>query len=241
MKVGIIQSNYIPWRGYFDFIDSVDLFVFHDDLQYTKGDWRNRNKIKTANGLKWLTVPVHYCQTTQLICETAIDYSTKWQINHKNQIKASYRETPFLSDVLFLLEEAYSYNDKTISQLNIRLIRMICAYLKIETPFVMSAEYGLTGAKTERLIQLLNQLGASTYVSGPSANNYLDENLFRESGIDLEYKKYEYQPYPQNGGDFEGRVSVIDLLANCGPGSTNYLKSLTPNNVVGEAHYGSPK
>ena len=231
MRAGIIQSCYIPWRGYFDFINEVDLFIFHDDLQYTKGDWRNRNKIKTPNGLIWLTVPVKYKETSQLICKTEIDYSHKWQAEQINRFKNSYIKSPFFKDALKLLEEGLSYADSTISQLNIRLIKLICVYLQITTPLAMSIDYAVTGAKTDRLINLLKKVGATMYLSGPSAKGYLDENLFRENGISLEYKTYDYPPYSQLWGEFVGTVSVLDLIANCGPRSREFLKSLTPNIV----------
>ena len=232
MRVGIIQSSYIPWRGYFDFIDSVGLFIFHDDLQYTKGDWRNRNKIKTSQGWRWLSVPVHYRNTSQLICETEIDYSKKWQRSHINNFKANYSKSPFFEDALELLEEGLTYADPTISQLNIRLIKLICAYLQITTPLVMSSDYCVSGEKTERLINLLNKAGATVYLSGPTAKGYLDENLFRENGTRLEYKTYDYPPYPQLWGEFVGTVTVLDLIANTGPEARRFLKSITPNEIA---------
>ena len=234
MRVGVIQSNYIPWRGYFDFIDDVDLFVFHDDLQYTKGDWRNRNKIKTPKGLVWLTVPVKYHKTSQLILETNIDYSQKWQAAHINKFRANYIKAPFFKDAMALLEEGLAYADPIISQLNIRLIKLICDYLGITTPFVNSRDLAVTGAKTEKLIRLLKKVSATTYVSGPTAKVYLDETLFRENGIRLEYKTYDYLPYPQQWGEFIGNVSVLDLIANTGPEARCFLKSISPNEVVVE-------
>ena len=232
MRAGIIQSNYIPWRGYFDFIDSVDLFVFHDDLQYTKGDWRNRNKIKTPQGLRWLSVPVHYRNTSQLICETEIDYSQNWRASHINKFKNSYQKAPFFEDALELLEEGLVHADPTISQLNIRLVRLVCDYLQITTPLVMSSDFGVTGAATERVINLLESAGASVYLSGSSAEDYLDESLFCEHDISLEYKTYDYPPYPQLWGEFVGTVTALDLIANTGPEARRFLKSTTPNEVA---------
>jgi len=229
VKVGVIQSNYIPWRGYFDFIGQVDLFVFHDDLQYTKGDWRNRNRIKTPADLIWLSVPVKSHKTSQLICETQIDYSTNWQKDHLNRFTANYSKALHHSDAIGLLEEAFRFRDRTISELNVRLIRLVCGYLGITTPMRFSAEYSLTGAKTERLIDLLRKAGASTYLSGPNGRSYLNEGLFRDSCIRLEYKSYDYAPYPQLWGKFEGAVSVLDLIANCGPMARDYLMSSSPN------------
>jgi len=226
MRVGIIQSNYLPWRGYFDFIDDVDLFVVHDDLQFTKGDWRNRNKIKTENGLRWITVPVHYSRTAQLICETRIDYSRNWQREHRNAIEASLGKAAYIDDVFGLLQPAWNAQHETISDLNIALMSAICQYLQISTPLRMSAEFELQGARTERLIELLTAVGATTYLSGPTARDYLDERLFAEAGIRLEYKEYVYPSYRQLGEPFEGAVSIVDTIANCGPAARVVLKSL---------------
>lgn len=232
MKVAVNQSNYIPWRGYFDIIASVDLFVFYDDLQYTKGDWRNRNRIKTAQGAKWITVPVVYKQLDKLICETEICNDADWQGDHLNQWHLHYSKAPFFDDVLGILDQLGRDENLTISQLNIRLIREVCAYLGIKTPMVMSSEFNLSGAKTARLVDLLRQTGCSSYLSGPNGDNYLDKEMFRENGLRLYYKTYDYEPYPQLWGPFEGAVTVLDLIANCGPDSATHLRSKTPDVLV---------
>ena len=225
MQVGVIQSNYLPWRGYFDFIDDVDLFVVHDDLQYTKGDWRNRNRIKTPQGLRWLTVPVRYQHTAQLICDTEIDHGRNWQREHRNLITSSLAKAPHLHDVLALVEPEFDAGHRTISELNVALLRSICSYLGIQTPMRMSSELGLSGTKTERLIQLVTAVGGTSYLSGPSARAYLDEPRFRQAGIRLAYKQYDYAPYAQFWGPFEGAVSIIDTIAHCGPAARDILKS----------------
>lgn len=231
MKVGIIQSNFIPWRGYFDFIDDVDLFIFYDDVQYSKNDWRNRNKLKTVNGAEWITVPVRSFSLSQLIQETPIDYRG-WGKKHKKQIIQWYAKARFFKqycDELFaILEVKY----ETISELNVTLCRWIMKKLEISTLTRMSSEFLLNGSKTERLIDLLEKVGATIYVSGPAGRSYLDEKLFQEAGISLEYKNYDYPTYPQLWGDFVGEVSVLDLLFNTGPEARKYLKSTKPNEVV---------
>lgn len=232
MKVGVIQSSFIPWRGYFDIISSVDLFVFHDDIQYTKNDWRNRNRIKTAVGTKWLTVPVCYKFSGQLICDTEINNDTDWRRDHFNQWQANYSKAPFFNDALGLLGQLGRNEDLTISQLNIRLIRAICAYLGIETPMMASSELNLSGSKTARLIELLRKTGGTSYLSGPNGDNYLDKEMFCKEGLRLYYKTYDYEPYPQLWGPFDGAVTVLDLIANCGPNSKDLIRSLTPDRVV---------
>ncbi len=231
MRVGVIQSSFIPWRGYFDFIASVDVFVFYEDVQYTKGDWRNRNRIKTAQGSEWLTVPVYYKTLSKLICDTEIDYSTPWGTKHLRLWQTHYRDAAYLGDVLKLLDGIDTDHNKTISQLNIQLTKRICGYLDIKTPMLVSTGMELSGSKTARLIDLLQKLDASSYLSGPSASAYLDLAAFVDAGIGLEYKSYDYAPYPQLWGAFDGAMTVLDLIANIGPEARHYIKSRTSDTV----------
>lgn len=230
-RVGIIQSSYIPWRGYFDFIDSVDLFVIYDDIQYSKGSWRNRNQVKTKTSLKWLTVPVK-TKLGLTINQVAIATDKHWQDTHYRLLNEALQSAPFFGDMIQIWESGIAAEDVTISQLNIRLIKLICSYLQISTPLIMSHDYIISGKKTERLIQLLQKLGAKVYLSGPTAQGYLDENMFREHDILLEYKTYDYDPYPQLWGEFVGTVSVLDMIANMGQEARHFLKSKTPNSVA---------
>lgn len=231
-RVGIIQSCYIPWRGYFDFINSVDLFVIYDDIQYSKNGWRNRNLLKTESGTKWITVPTK-AHITSLIDEVKIAQVEKpWQETHRGLLKAALGKAMYFNDMIEIWETAVSYNDTMLSQLNVRLIKLICAYLNITTPIIMSRDLELTGHKTDRLIHILKKVGATTYLSGPSAKVYLDEKLFAENAIVLEYKTYDYEPYLQLWGEFNGYVTVLDLIANVGPDFKMYLTSKTPNQVA---------
>src|SRR5919106_6747982 len=147
MKVGIIQSNFLPWRGYFDFIRETDLFILHDDLQYTKGDWRNRNKIKTPRGAEWITVPVHYRHTSQLIEETQVDYSKPWTQKMLNRIREAYRQAPCFKPYFSELHDILTQPTASVSDLNLRLINWVCRHLEIDTPIKMSREYHPQGAK----------------------------------------------------------------------------------------------
>lgn len=232
MRVAAIQSSFIPWRGYFDFIASVDRFVFLDDVQYTTRDWRNRNKVKTPKGVEWLSVPVLHRDRSQLVVDTQIDYSTPWRKKHMGTWSANYRAAPYFDVLMKILSGLDGNEDVTISQLNIKLTRRICDYLNISTPMLISSELALEGSKTDRLIDLLKKLNATTYLSGPSADAYLDKDGFRRAGMGLEYKSYDYEPYPQLWGAFDGAVSVLDLIANCGGGSKNHIRSRTPDTVV---------
>lgn len=224
MKVGIIQSNFLPWRGYFDFIREVDLFIIHDDLQYTKGDWRNRNKIKTPRGLEWISVPVNYRNTSQVIEETTIDYSSPWAKKILNRIAESYRHAPHFELYFSQLSDLLLEPAASISDLNLRLIHWACGHLKIQTPIKYSREFNPQGAKTERLVGILKQVNAKIYLSGPAAQAYLIPELLEGEGIKLEYKKYGYPEYPQLYPPFEPYVSIIDLFFMTGDSAWTYLE-----------------
>lgn len=231
MRVGVIQSNYVPWRGYFDLIASVDLFIIYDDVQYSTGSWRNRNQLKTRDGLKWITVPVKK-KLGMAIDETGIEYGHPWIEQHRGLLEASLGKCRYYSEVTALWEEGVGDRPRTISELNVRLIGLVCDYLGIRTPLRHSRAFALTGAKTDRLIHLLRAVGATTYLSGPTAKGYLENEKFRDNGIRLEYKTYDYGPYPQAHGEFAGAVSVLDLIANMGPDATSHLRSRTSNEVA---------
>lgn len=232
MRVGIIQSNYLPWRGYFDFIASVDLFVFLDDAQYTKRDWRNRNRIKTESGLQWITVPVNAHRPEPPIRDTPIDSTRPWVQEHRRKIGDSFRDAPFRGDAMALFDAVTVTPARTISELNRTAVRAICEYLGIRTPLCLSDEFEPSGAKTDRLLSILRRAGATRYLSGPAAREYLDVDAFREAGIGLDFKSYDYPAYPQQWGPFEGGVTVLDLIANCGPGARDHLHSRTPDERV---------
>lgn len=224
-RVAIVQSNYIPWKGYFDLIAYVDEFVLFDDMQYTRRDWRNRNLIKTPTGLQWLTVPVVVRgRYDQKIRETEIS-GTDWVEMHLRSLRANYARSPFFADVMALLEPVYRDRHHTISKLNRRLIETICSYLGIGTEIRNSWDYELLNEKSARLANLCAQAEAAVYVSGPAARSYLDEADFRERGISVEWFDYGgYPEYPQLWGAFEHGVSIVDLLFNCGREAPRKMK-----------------
>jgi hypothetical protein len=224
VRVAILQSNYIPWKGYFDIIGSVDLFVFHDDLQYTKGDWRNRNKIKTPKGAEWITVP---CGTSEhrLICEVELE-NHDWQRKHWNLIRINYDKTPFFKSYTPFFEEIYLGRTwKNLSDMNQYVIKEISTeLLGIKTQFVDSRVYGLKMTKGERVIELLRKVGANTYLSGPAAKSYLAESAFIAEGIGLEWMNYAgYPEYPQLHPPFDHAVSIVDLIFNTGPDAPSFM------------------
>lgn len=229
-KVAIVQSNYIPWKGYFDLIAAVDEFILFDDMQYTRRDWRNRNKIKTPQGFQWLTVPVKvkgkYYQT---IRDTEVD-GGEWQERHWRSLVANYRRAAHFSEIASVLVPFYLERTYTgLSTLNHTLIEWVCGYLGIRTRITASADYRLVEGKTERLIDLCQQAGATEYISGPSARGYLDETMFADAGIRVTFFDYEgYPTYPQLWGRFEHGVSILDVLFNCGADAPHYLRYVRP-------------
>lgn len=232
MRVAVIQSSYIPWRGYFDFIRSVDLFVIYDDVQYSKGSWRNRNRLKTRQGLKWLTVPVTV-SLGQRICDVCVSAGAlSWGEKQRAQLRDSLGSAPYFDDAVALWDECIAHRDHLLSRLNVRLLREICGYLGIQTEFAFSSDFALRGESTQRLVDLLIKVGATSYLSGPSADDYLDRLMFAEKGIRLEYKSYDYGVYPQLWGGFEGAVTILDLIANCGRKSVQHILSRVPDTVI---------
>ena len=222
-KIAILQSNYIPWKGYFDIIAAVDEFVVYDEVQFTKNDWRNRNKVKTSNGVQWISIPVGQ-DIHRRIFEVEL-HDTRWRRKHWQTLVSNYSRCPYFPEVAAWLEPIYLEGACThLSELNLALIRAVCAYLRIATPITSSAQYVLQGGKTTRLVSLCEQAGARRYVSGPAARSYLDQAEFRASGIQVVWFDYTgYPEYPQRWGGFVHGVSILDLLFNCGPDSKNYM------------------
>ena len=221
--VVVLQSNYIPWKGYFDLIHDADVFIFYDDLQFTKNDWRNRNKIKTAQGSKWLSIPVG-TNANRLICEVALD-DAGWQRSHWDSLRQQYEKRPYFKLYRSFFESVYLGKQwKNLSELNQYLIRYIShEILGIPTQFRDSREFELKGQKLDRLLDLLVKSKATRYVSGPAAKDYIQPERFETLGIDLVWKDYsKYPEYPQAHPPFEHGVTILDLLFNVGPEAPRY-------------------
>jgi hypothetical protein len=224
LRVAVLQSNYLPWKGYFDIVHDVDLFVFHDDLQYTKGDWRNRNRLKTPQGPAWLTVPVG-AREDRLISEVRIA-DPSWARRHWRRIEQWYGRAPFFPYYRPWFEEALlGRRWELLSELNQHLIRGIAGdLLGIATRFADSRELAPQGRKLDRLLDLLGRAGAAVYVSGPAGRGYIDSERFARAGIGLVWKDYGgYPEYPQPFPPFNHQVSILDLLFQVGPGAPHYI------------------
>jgi hypothetical protein len=224
LKVTVLQSNYLPWIGYFDLISKSDVCVFYDDVQYTKNDWRNRNRILSENGLEWITVPVGQ-SIHRKICEVGIADS-RWQEKHYAKLLKNYSVATRDSFSNDLLNSIYKHTKWTnLSLLNQETIKLIAQkYLKIRTTFDSSIYYDLEGKSETRLISLLKQMKATHYLSGPAGSNYLNPVNFAAAGISLEYFNYpDYPEYDQVYKPFQRNVSVVDLLLTIRDRASNYL------------------
>ena len=225
--VAIVQSNYIPWKGYFDLINSADEFILFDDVQFTRRDWRNRNRIKTPKGSIWLTIPVETKGRRFDKIKDIVISDPTWSQSHWTSIRQNYSKAKYFCDYKDLFQDLYlGSRDRYLSQINLRFLKAICTILGIKTKLSWSMDYRLIEGKTERLIDLCKQVGAVEYISGPSAKGYIDEGLFTGEEIALCYMDYTgYPEYDQLFPPFEERVSVIDLIFNAGPEAPRYMKS----------------
>lgn len=226
-RVAILQSNYIPWKGYFDLIGAVDTFVLYDDVQYTKNDWRNRNRIKTPQGPAWLTVPVG--QDIHRRIRDVVLPDPRWQARHWKTLAANYRRAPCFDEVAETFAPHWLGSRHTsLSELNRTLISAVARYLDIPTRIEDSSDHprDALGGPTARLVAICREMGAATYVSGPAARNYLDVSAFTAAGINVEWFAYpSYVQYPQLWGAFEHHVTILDLLFNCGSRAPRYMKA----------------
>jgi len=223
--LAIIQSNYIPWKGYFDLIGLSDELILYDDVQFTKNDWRNRNQIKTQNGLQWLTIPVQHGSLAQKIKDTKVADS-RWSRKHWNAVSGSYARAAHFADYRERLEELFlGCKEEYLSRVNHRFLSALCGMLGIQTRISWSMDYDLIEGKTERLVDLCQKTGSQVYLSGPAAKDYIHEELFRAAGIELRWMDYTgYPEYRQLHGPFVHNVSVLDLILNEGPNAPHYLK-----------------
>lgn len=222
----ITQSNYIPWKGYFDAFQLIDEVILYDDMQYTKRDWRNRNQIKTPQGLQWLSIPVKVKgKYLQAIKDTKIS-DQKWKVRHWQTLRANYAKAPFIKDYQEIIEELYlNCEEEYLSLINYRFLQGINQILGIKTPMRFSSDFTLVTGKTERLVDLCKQVSGTDYYTGAAAKNYMNEELFAQEGIKVHYLDYTgYPAYPQLHPPFVHGVTVLDLIFHMGSEATNYMK-----------------
>lgn len=224
-RVVILQSNYIPWKGYFDLMRLADEFVILDEVQFTQQDWRNRNLVKTQQGLLWLTIPVK-AGGKQRIDEIEVN-KPNWHIRHWKTISQNLRRAAHFDRYEAELQQAFLTAGEMpfLSHINLHFLRLICGWLDIKTKITSSSDYPAPSERTERLVSICQQAEASEYVSGPAAKDYLDEERFQQAGIAVRWFDYAgYPEYPQLYGPFEHGVTVLDLILNTGPDACRYLE-----------------
>lgn len=228
MIVAVHQPQFLPWLGYFDKIRRADLFCYLDNVQYKKNDWQNRNRIKTAQGWQWLTVPVHY-RFPQKIKEVRINNTVNWKKKHLQTLATNYNRAPLFKEFAKLFEEVYSQDWEFLSELNIALIERLKTKFRLDrVPFVKSSEMNLREDPTDRLIDICKELKADSYLSGQDGVKYMDLERFRQSGIRVVVQEFIHPVYPQLFKDFQANMSVVDLLFNCGPEGIERIGEVNP-------------
>lgn len=229
-RVAIVQSSYIPWKGYFDLIRAADEFILLDDVQFTKRDWRSRNRIKTNDGLLWLTIPVHTTGRSGQAIQDVLISDDGWAYRHWQTIRRAYARAPFFEAYAPLIERLYAKPAANrLSAVNRSFIDTIAGALAIETCISWSSDYAPSGGRNERLIDLCTRAGATEYLSGPSARDYLDVPAFADAGISVRFADYSgYPEYAQVHPPFEHAVSALDLLFCAGPRALEYMKDVCP-------------
>lgn len=232
MRISIIQSCYIPWKGFFDLIGRCDEYVIFDSAQYVKRHWHNRNRIKTARGAEWLTIPVVTKGRFDQPIE-AVEIEKPWADKHWRSIELAYRPAPYFDHFAPTVMRWYEAAEKLprLTDVNAVFLRGIAEILGLRTQIVRDDRYPSNGVKTERLLGIAAAAGASSYLSGPSARVYFDEAMFRAAGITPEWMDYDgYPEYPQLHGPFDHAVTVLDVLFNTGPDAPRYILSATATN-----------
>ena len=223
--VAIHQPQYLPWLGYFDKIIKADAFCYLDNVQYKKNEWQNRNRIKTAQGRQWLTVPVSY-RFPAKINEVKINNTVNWKRKHLQAMITNYSKAPFFAEYIGFFEDVYSKDWDLISELNVYLIGRMQEMLNIkEKRTVLASTLSLSDDPTERLIDICKTLEGDTYLSGQDGAKYMDLERFKANGIEVIVQDFIHPEYPQLFGDFASHLSIVDLLFNCGPETLERIKA----------------
>lgn len=231
----IAQSNYIPWKGYFDLINIVDEYIIFDSVQYTRRDFRNRQLIQTPQGLKWLSIPVqtkgnYFASIDQMkVCNSS------WAENHWKTLEHSYKRAPHFKAFEGPIKSTYERASKEtyLSQINFLFLQTFCSLLDIKTKLSFDRDYQIEDGKSYRLLSLCRQINASDYYSGPAARSYLEVELFTQANIGVHWMNYDNYPmYKQFHQSFAHEISILDLLFCCGPTATDYMKTFSKKTAI---------
>lgn len=221
---GILQPSYLPWLGCFAQIQRAQTFVLYDDAQFDKNSWRNRNRIKTAAGVKWLSVPVKLSGALSTpIRDVRIDNSRTWARKQLATLKQSYAKAACFAEGEDLLHAIFDHSWEFLLDLNVFALEAVLLRLQLSRKIVFSSELPAAGRSTERLVQICQAIGANQFFEGAAGRDYIDENAFAAAGICLEFQDYQHPVYPQLHGEFVSHLSIIDLLLNCGSRSLEIL------------------
>ncbi|GLS32777.1 WbqC-like protein family protein [Mesorhizobium albiziae] len=226
----ILQSNYIPWKGYFDLLAAADEFFIFDEVQFTRRDWRNRNKLIVAGQPRWLTIPVQTKGRYDAPIDEIEVMGSRWAREHWQTISLNYRRAPFFEEIAPRLEAAYhnAENLTLLTEINELFLKELALILGIRTPLVRDRSVPrTTNDPTARLVEICVSRGATDYLSGPAAKSYIDRAQFDAARIRLHYANYTgYPVYDQGSPAFEHGVSMIDTLMQCGTAARGHLKSI---------------
>lgn len=227
-SVAIVQSNYVPWIGYFDLIRSVDEFVLYDEVQFTRRDWRNRNRIRTPEGSQWLTIPVLSKGQYFAPISTVSVRDADWVTTHWRTLELNYKGAEHYGLVSEELRSVFlALNSEFLSEINSSLLRFFSSKFGFATAITNSAEYQSSGSPSQRLLDICLSAGATKYISGPAAKTYLDEEIFSRSGVEVEFFSYpEYPAYPQKWDPFVPNLSILDVVFNRGWNVLEYLEEI---------------
>ncbi len=228
MRVVISQPMFFPWIGMFEQIKLADIYIHYADVQFSKGSFVNRVQVKTAHGIKWLSVPIKV-NLGQNIDQVEINDSTDWRGNHIQLLVQAYSDAPFCKEMLEIVTETYKTKTKTIDELAINSLNTILTYFDLteKTQFLDSRNMNVTGSSSQRVLDIVNSVGGNIYITGHGAKKYLDHELFEQNGIRVEYIEYQKTAYPQLHGEFTPYVSILDLIANVGKAGKKYIHSGT--------------
>jgi hypothetical protein len=224
MRLAAHQPQYLPWLGYFDKMDRADVFVLLDTVQYKKNEWQNRNRIRTATGWQWLTVPVHH-RFPMSIAEVRVDDGGPWRRKHREALRIHHARAPFRDPILPALEELLEEPFASLAELGTRSVRLLAGLLGVRTPIVLASTLqGIPSGADDRLIALCRRHGCSTYLSGAGGSEYMDPEAYRRAGVTVETQAFRHPVYPQAYPGFEPNLSAVDLLMNCGPGAIRRVR-----------------
>jgi len=217
IRVAIHQPNFFPWLGYFDKMHRADIFILLDNVQFSRGTYINRTRVNTENGPRWLTVPVKFSLSRKdTIHRVMIDPSTTWKKDHLEKLRNYYLNAPFWDETNDLIVRMYAINHSCLCELNIRIIMELKSLFQIKCRVIRASEIESGATSGKRLVELVRGAGGTVYLSGDGSQWYLDETLFRDAGVDLEYTHFTGPVYPQVHGGFKAGLSALDALFNVG-------------------------